>query len=66
VQSPDSLAQFKDNPDFTVPRASRPPSCCLAYNDRVAPFDNVKVRKALARAVDDKKLLEAVWGEYGT
>ena len=24
------------------------------------------MRKALARAVDDKKLLEAVWGDYGT
>jgi peptide/nickel transport system substrate-binding protein len=38
----------------------------LAYNDRVAPFDNVKVRKALARAVDKKKLLESIWGDYGT
>ena len=26
VQSPDSLAQFKDNPDFNVAEASRPPS----------------------------------------
>ncbi len=66
VQSPDSLAQFKDNPDFTVAEGKSTTKLILAYNDRVAPFDNVKVRKALARAVDDKKLLEAVWGEYGT
>ncbi|MCM5556353.1 ABC transporter substrate-binding protein [Pleomorphomonas sp. JP5] len=66
VQSPDSLAQFKDNPDFTVAEGKSTTKLLLAYNDRVAPFDNVKVRKALARAVDDKKLLEAVWGEYGT
>jgi peptide/nickel transport system substrate-binding protein len=66
VQSPDSLAQFKGNPDFTVAEGKSTTKLLLAYNDRVAPFDNVKVRKALARAVDDKKLLEAVWGEYGT
>lgn len=66
VQSPDSLAEFKDNPDFTVAEGKSTTKLILAYNDRVAPFDNVKVRKALARAVDDKKLLEAVWGDYGT
>jgi peptide/nickel transport system substrate-binding protein len=32
----------------------------------VAPFDNVKVRKAIARAIDDQKLLQSIWGEYGT
>jgi peptide/nickel transport system substrate-binding protein len=66
VQSPDSLAQFKDNADFTVTEGQSTTKLLLAYNDRVAPFDNVKVRKALARAVDDKKLLNAVWGDYGT
>ncbi len=66
VQSPDSLAQFKDNADFTVAEGQSTTKLLLAYNDRVAPFDNVKVRKALARAVDKKKLLEAVWGDYGT
>lgn len=66
VQSPDSLAQFKDNPDFTVSEGKSTTKLLLAYNDRVAPFDNVKVRKALARAIDDQKLLKAVWGDYGT
>lgn len=66
VQSPDSLSQFKDNPDFTVAEGQSTTKLLLAYNDRVAPFDNVKVRKALARAVDDAKLLKAVWGDYGT
>lgn len=66
VQSPDSLAQFKDNPDFTVAEGKSTTKLLLAYNDRVAPFDNIKVRKALARAVDKAKLLKAVWGDYGT
>ncbi|MGI8388917.1 ABC transporter substrate-binding protein [Brucella anthropi] len=66
VQSPDSLDQFKDNPDFTVSEGQSTTKLLLAYNDRIAPFDNVKVRKALARAIDDQKLLKAVWGDYGT
>jgi peptide/nickel transport system substrate-binding protein len=66
VQNPDSLAQFKDNPEFTVAEGQSTTKLLLAYNDRVAPFDNVKVRKALARAVDDAKLLKAAWGDYGT
>lgn len=66
VQSPDALAQFKDNPDFTVTAGQSTTKEILAFNDRVAPFDNVTVRKAVARAIDDQKLLESIWGEYGS
>ena len=52
VQSPDSIAQFKDNPDFTVTAGQSTTKELLAFNDRVAPFDNVKVRKAIARAIE--------------
>jgi len=66
VQSPDSLAQFTGNPSYTVTEGASTTKEILAYNDRVAPFDNVKVRKALARAVDKAKLLNSIWGDYGT
>lgn len=66
VQSPDALAQFKDNPDFTVTDGQSTTKEILAFNDKAAPFDNVKVRKAVARAIDDKKLLSSIWGDYGT
>jgi peptide/nickel transport system substrate-binding protein len=66
VQSPDSLAQFKDNAAFTVTEGASTTKELLAWNDRVAPFDNVKVRKALARATDKAKLLSSIWGDYGT
>lgn len=66
VQSPDSLAQFSGNPAYTVTEGASTTKELLAYNDRVAPFDNVKVRKALARAVDKAKLLNSIWGDYGT
>ncbi len=66
VQSPDALSQFKDNAGFTVTNGQSTTKEVLAFNDRVAPFDNVKVRKAIARAVDKKKLLQSIWGDYGT
>ncbi|MBB3994869.1 peptide/nickel transport system substrate-binding protein [Sulfitobacter undariae] len=66
VQSPDALSLFADNPDFTVSEGASTTKELLAYNDRIAPFDSVKVRSALARAVDNKKLLSAIWGDYGT
>jgi len=66
VQSPDSLAQFAGNPQFTVTEGASTTKELLAYNDRVAPFDNVNVRKALARATDKARLLNSIWGEYGT
>lgn len=65
VQSPDSLMQFADNPAFTVTEGASTTKEIMAYNDRIAPFDNAKVRKALARAVDKKKLLNSIWGEHG-
>ncbi|MEO9296812.1 ABC transporter substrate-binding protein [Devosia alba] len=66
VQSPDSLAQFADNPAYTITEGASTTKELLAYNDRVAPFDNVQVRKALARATDKARLLNSVWGDYGT
>jgi peptide/nickel transport system substrate-binding protein len=66
VQSPDSLAQFVGNPAYTVTEGASTTKELLAWNDRVAPFDNVKVRKALAKATDKARLLNAIWGDYGT
>ncbi|MFT2818018.1 ABC transporter substrate-binding protein [Leifsonia sp. A12D58] len=66
VQSPDSLSQFEDNADYTVNDGNSTTKEILAFNDRVAPFDNVDVRKALYSAIDREKLLNSIWGDYGT
>lgn len=66
VQSPDSLAMFDGNPQFKVTEGVSTTKELLAYNDRIEPFNNVKVRKALARAIDKERLLSSIWGEYGT
>ncbi|OSP54833.1 ABC transporter substrate-binding protein [Pseudoruegeria sp. SK021] len=66
VQSPDALSLFTDNPDFTVSEGASTTKELMAYNDRIEPFNNPTVRAALARAVDNEKLLGAIWGDYGT
>jgi peptide/nickel transport system substrate-binding protein len=66
VQSPDSLSQFEGSDDYVVSEGTSTTKELLAFNDRVAPFDNALVRKAVYSAVDTEKLLTAIWGDYGT
>ncbi|MDJ0348406.1 ABC transporter substrate-binding protein [Cryobacterium sp. PH29-G1] len=66
VQSPDALSQFIDNADYVVNDGDSTTKEILVFNDRIAPFDNVDVRKAIYSAIDTKKLLNSIWGDYGT
>ena len=66
VQNPDSLSQFEDGGKFTVNDGQSTTKELLAFNDKVAPFDDVKVRQAIYSAIDREKLLNAIWGDYGT
>ncbi|MFJ6214521.1 ABC transporter substrate-binding protein [Streptomyces sp. NPDC092296] len=65
-QSPDALDQFKNNRNYKVNDGHSTTKLLLAFNDRVKPFDNALVRKAVTSAIDNKKLLQSVWGDYGT
>lgn len=63
--SPDQLVQFEDNPDFTITEGTSTTKQIWAFNDREAPFDDVRVRQALYKAVDREAILSAVWDGYG-
>ena len=65
AQSPDALAQFK-NASYKISNGQSTTKLILVFNDRVAPFDNALVRKAVTSAIDNKKLLASIWGDYGT
>ena len=65
AQSPDALAQFKSS-SYKISNGQSTTKLILVFNDRVAPFNNVKVRKAITSAIDNKKLLASIWGDYGT
>ncbi|HEY3292778.1 MAG TPA: ABC transporter substrate-binding protein [Candidatus Nanopelagicaceae bacterium] len=64
-QSPDALAQFKGG-DFKINNGASTTKLLLVFNDRVAPFNKPLVRRAITSAIDNKKLLQAIWGSYGT
>lgn len=64
-QSPDVLSQFKAA-DFKINNGQSTTKLLLVFNDRVAPFNNPLVRKAVTSAIDNKKLLASIWGDYGT
>ncbi|GAA4812034.1 ABC transporter substrate-binding protein [Streptomyces ziwulingensis] len=64
-QSPDALEQFKSNGNYKVNDGDSTTKLLLAFNDKAKPFTDVRVRRAVSAAIDDKKLLESVWGGYG-
>ncbi|MER6910319.1 ABC transporter substrate-binding protein [Streptomyces sp. NPDC000594] len=64
-QSPDALDQFKNNPGYKVTEGNSTTKLLLAFNDKAKPFDDTRVRQAVSYAIDDKKLLESVWGGHG-
>ncbi|WP_243228274.1 ABC transporter substrate-binding protein [Microbacterium sp. CIAB417] len=66
IQSPDALEQFASNDDYTISEGTSTTKELLAFNDRVAPFDDPLVRKAIYSAIDTEKLLTSIWGDYGT
>jgi peptide/nickel transport system substrate-binding protein len=37
----------------------------LGFNTSVKPYDDVRVRQAIAYAIDKKKIVDVVWGERG-
>ncbi len=66
VQSPDALSVFENDPNYVVNNGASTTKQILVFNDRVAPFDQIPVRKAIYSAIDRAKLLNAIWGDKGT
>jgi peptide/nickel transport system substrate-binding protein len=66
IQSPDTLTQLKSNAAYKINDGKSTVKELLAFNDKVAPFDKAEVRKAVYSAIDTKKLLSSIWGDYGT
>ncbi len=63
--NPDALAQFK-NANYKITNGLSTNKQLIIFNDRVTPFNKALVRKAITSAIDKKKLLQSIWGEYGT
>ncbi len=65
--APEHVAQFQADPRFKVDRRHRPRARRFsAMNNGKPPFDNVKVREAIAHAIDRKAIIDGALFGYGT
>lgn len=62
----EAVQQFKSNPKFEVKIGVTQGKTILGLNDTRKPFDDARVRRALAHAIDRKALIEATYSGYGT
>ena len=56
----EALPQFRDDPRFSVTVGTTEGETILAINNGRKPFDDVRVRRALAHAIDVKTLIDGV------
>ena len=63
--APADVQAMKDNPDINVMEQEGLNVGYLAYNTKVAPFDNPKVRKALNMAIDKQAIIDVVFQGSG-
>ncbi len=64
--APENLAQFEADPRFDVVVGSTEGETILSTNNKQPPFDNPKVREALAHAIDRSAIIDGAMFGYGT
>ena len=64
--APETLAQFATDPRFKVIVGSTEGETILAMNNRQPPLDNVKVREAIAHAINRQEIIDGAMFGYGT
>jgi peptide/nickel transport system substrate-binding protein len=64
--APENLPQFEADPRFQVLIGSTEGETILSTNNKQPPFDNVKVRQALAHAIDRQAIIDGAMFGYGT
>lgn len=64
--APENLPQFESDPRFQVITGNTEGETILGTNNKMPPFDNVKVREALAHAIDRQAIIDGAMFGLGT
>lgn len=64
--APENLAQLDADPRYSVVLGSTEGETILSTNNAKAPFDDVRVRKALAHAINRGEIIDGAMFGYGT
>lgn len=64
--APETLVQFEADPRFSVIVGSTEGETILAMNNRQPPLDDVRVRKAIAHAINRQEIIDGAMFGYGT
>ncbi len=64
--SPEAIPQFKADPRFTVVIGSTEGETILSTNNKKKPFDDIRVRRAIAHAIDRQAIIDGAMFGLGT
>ena len=64
--APENLPQFEADPRFQVLVGSTEGETILAINNKMPPFDDARVRQAVAHAIDRQAIIDGAMFGYGT
>lgn len=65
-QATESVPQLRSDPRFTVAVGGTEGKTIVAINHKRKPFDDVRVRRALAHAIDRKAVIDGAMDGFGT
>ncbi len=63
---PKNLAQFESNPNFVVQEGTTEGETILSTNNRRPPLNDVRVRRAIAYAINRQEIIDGAMFGYGT